>query len=124
MRSDLKDTLCVENLPLMLGLINKGEGGHEEGVGSSRWGKRGGGMGASSGSRQGSMGSDLKEVALVNKLALALLQLGPQPPELTLILAQQGALIHILIHPGCIADVLGPIGKLQGAQRLCNAHQD
>ena len=69
-------------------------------------------------------GPDLKEVALVDKLALALLQLGPQPPELALILAQQGTLIHILIHPGCIADVLGPVGKLQGAQRLCNAHQD
>lgn len=71
-----------------------------------------------------SMGtSDLKQVSLVDELPLALLQLGSQPPELALILAQQGALVHILIHPGCVANVFGPIGKLQGAQGLCKAHQ-
>ncbi len=58
----------------------------------------------------------LKQVPLVHQLALALLQLGPQPPQLALILAQQGALVHILIHPGRVADVLGSVGELQGAQ--------
>jgi len=58
----------------------------------------------------------LKQVPLVHQLALALLQLGPQPPQLAFILAQQGALVHILIHPGSVADVLGSVGKLQGAQ--------
>ena len=66
---------------------------------------------------------DLKQVALVHQLPLPLLQLGPQPPQLALILAQQGALVHILIHPGCIADVLGPICKLQCAQGLCRSHR-
>ena len=61
----------------------------------------------------------LKQVALVHQLPLALLQLCPQPPQLTLILPQQRALIHILIHSRSIADVLGSIGKLEGAQRLC-----
>ena len=64
-------------------------------------------------------GADLKQVPLVHQLTLALLQLSPQPAQLALILAQQGALVHILIHPGCVADVLGPVGKLQGAQGLC-----
>ncbi len=67
--------------------------------------------------------ADLKQVPLVHQLALALLQLGPQPPQLALIFAQQGALVHILIHPCRIADVLGSVGKLEGAQRLCSTLQ-
>lgn len=59
-------------------------------------------------------------MALVDELTLALLQLGSEPPELALILAQQCALVHILIHPRSVADVLGPVGKLQSAQGLCS----
>ena len=61
-----------------------------------------------------------KQVALVDQLTLALLQLSPQTPQLALILTQQGTLIYILIYPGSVADVLGAVGKLQSAQRLCN----
>lgn len=68
--------------------------------------------------------ADLQQVALVHQLPLALLQLSSQPAQLALVLAQQGALVHILIHPGSIADVLGPVGKLQGAQRLCITARD
>lgn len=60
--------------------------------------------------------ADLKQVPLVHQLALALLQLGPQPPQLALIFAQQGTLVHILIYPGGVADVLGSVGKFQSAQ--------
>lgn len=60
---------------------------------------------------------------LVHQLALPLLQLSSQPPQLALILAQQGALVHILVHPCSIADVLGPIGELERAQGLCSTGQ-
>jgi len=39
-----------------------------------------------------------QEVALVHELALALLQLRAEPPQLALVLAQQRALIHVLVH--------------------------
>ena len=39
-----------------------------------------------------------EQVALVDDLALALLQLGAQPPQLRLVLAQQRALVPVLVH--------------------------
>ena len=60
----------------------------------------------------------LEKVPLVHKLPLPLLQLSSQAPQLTLILAQQGALVHVLIHTRQVADGLGAVGKLEGAQRL------
>ena len=61
----------------------------------------------------------LEQVPLVHQLPLPLLQLSSQAPQLTLILAQQGSLVHVLIHTRQVADGLGAVCKLEGAQRLC-----
>ena len=39
-----------------------------------------------------------QQVALVDELALSLLQLRAQAPQLALVLAQQSALVHVLVH--------------------------
>ena len=39
-----------------------------------------------------------QQVALVDELALALLQLRAQAPQLALVLTQQRALVHVLVH--------------------------
>lgn len=64
-------------------------------------------------------GPHSKQLPLVHQIHLPLLQLQAQPLQLLLVLAQERAVIHILIHCGCIADLLCPRSKLQGAHRLC-----
>ena len=61
----------------------------------------------------------LQQVALVHHCGLALLKLSTQTPQLSLVLAQQRGLVHILVHAGHILNTLGTAGELQGAQRLC-----
>ncbi len=61
-----------------------------------------------------------KEMALVNDLALAHLQLRAQLAQLLLVLAQQRALVRILVHVRSVAHALGPVRKLQRTHRLCS----
>ena len=64
-------------------------------------------------------GSHREEVALVDDLPLAHLQLCAQLAQLLLILAQQRALVRVLIHVRRVAHALGPVRKLQRAHSLC-----
>ena len=62
---------------------------------------------------------DLQHEALVDEVAALLLQLGPQAPQLSLVLAQQRAVVQVFVHGGQVAHALGAVGKLQRGQRLC-----
>lgn len=67
----------------------------------------------------GIKGAHREQVALVNDLALAHLQLRAQLAQLGLVLAQQRALVRVLVHVRRVAHALGAVRKLQRAHRLC-----
>ena len=64
-------------------------------------------------------GRHLQQAAGVDEGRLPREQLGAQPLELALVLAQQRALVHVLVEPRRVLDVLGPVGELERRQRLC-----
>lgn len=64
-------------------------------------------------------GRHLQQAAGIDQGRLAGEQLGAQPLELALVLAQQRALVHVLVEPRRVLDVLGAVGELERRQRLC-----